>query len=1564
MDNKEKVVSLFKYIKEIYSLKYNVIKNINSQDWHFFIEDIPDDKENIRFNYLDKSSSEEFEQSENIILNIKKPEFENAPQLPISLKNWVVVGWEKFMNDVNIIKYNEKNKEEFEDNKDRIKDLNEWIDERNKWVERQIKIQKTRKFFDELYSKYIVLERDSEIIEFMVGQGIITENEENSQIYHPILMKRLKIEYESENNIIKIKDINQDSEIYTMLLQEFDYINYNAVKLLVEQNLKKCHHPLDRIETITFLKSFIHMLHSDSKFIENSKDKITTYDKILMYSKPVFFIRKRISGVIRAIDEIITHIERNNIVESPLLELIGQNSKKQYDSNENIEFEHKLSLLNGEDDKIMFCKETNLEQLEIAKRIENYNAVLVQGPPGTGKTHTIANLIGHFLADGKNILVTSHTKKALNVLKDMVPKEIQSLCVTAIDDSNKDMLESIDTITEKISSHTSFEFLDKVTYLQEKRNNLLKEIHDIRKDIIDIKFKEYEPIKWLENIYSVKEASEFISKNSHLSYIHGDIKFNTPLPVTDEELKFLYKSNEDIKKEEEFEMGFNLPILELNPKDFSEDIKRLKNIEEDIKSILDPIRNEYKLEYTDYELKINKENISNELDTKNLIKLKEYINKIGEMEDWHLYVIQDGIRGGSYKDLWFNLIDMVKQTASIAEHFTGLVNGKKIYINSNLKEKELKLKVENIKNHIVAKKKISKFNLIFHKSWLNILKSITINDLKISSKEDCDLVIKYIELEDRRQELKNSWDQLVASHGGPKYENFGQEPERGCLSKVYKIENYLNKGRIIFQEAYELAKNSGIYISFFNKEFNQEIDELKYKKQIVFEFFPIIINVLQKNNEAKSINKKILELYKQFSNPEYKNSVLCSQLLKSFDDKDSTIYEEQFEKLHMLHKKYHILEKRNRIIEKIKPFAPHWAECIKDRSGIHGNPYVPKDIDIAWKKRQLEYAIYKIVSKPYEQLLQRNILLNEELREVTCSLTENLAWYKILKNVESDSEKRQALQGWKLTVKKIGKGTGKNSFKLKKEAQKLMGRCQRAVPAWIMTLNKALESLNPETNKFDVVIIDEASQSDISALAIMYLAKKIIIVGDDEQVSPSVVGMELNKVNTLSSIYIKDLIPNWHIYDLKTSLYDIAKTTFQGLMLKEHFRCVPDIIGYSNKLSYEYKIKPLRSKNSTNITPATIVFKINGHREKNKKVNYEEAKGVVALMLACMKQPEYDNMTFGAISMLGDEQAKLISDICLKHMDPKEFEKRKILCGNSSHFQGDERDIIFMSLVDSNESDTSLRIIGAGSEKSIKQRYNVAASRAKNQLWIVHSLDVKKDLKDGDIRKDLIDYATNPSNFMEDDIIENTIKSKFVEEISENLRSNGYNIQNYFEVGAYTVEIAVTSNGRTVFIECDGEHLKTKFEIRDNIEKQIVLERLGWKFIRVRSSEYYLNPNKTMQNIYKELRSYNIVSEKSNISITNTSTSYELFKKVKIYAMQMLEEWESESKEYYELEYNKNENDESLELESDENSNLKVNGKNITLVDVFNKYSALKNAKSIYNSDKKQIIIKSLKSKN
>ena len=69
---------------------------------------------------------------------------------------------------------------------------------------------------------------------------------------------------------------------------------------------------------------------------------------------------------------------------------------------------------------ILLTKPANEEQYIIADRLAKHQCVVVQGPPGTGKTHTIANLIGHLLSQGKSVLVTAEKAKALRVLRDKI----------------------------------------------------------------------------------------------------------------------------------------------------------------------------------------------------------------------------------------------------------------------------------------------------------------------------------------------------------------------------------------------------------------------------------------------------------------------------------------------------------------------------------------------------------------------------------------------------------------------------------------------------------------------------------------------------------------------------------------------------------------------------------------------------------------------------------------------------------------------------------------------------------------------------------------------------------------------------------------------------------------------------------------------------------------------------------------------------------------------------------------------------------------------------------------
>ena len=116
-----------------------------------------------------------------------------------------------------------------------------------------------------------------------------------------------------------------------------------------------------------------------------------------------------------------------------------------------------------------------------------------------------------------------------------------------------------------------------------------------------------------------------------------------------------------------------------------------------------------------------------------------------------------------------------------------------------------------------------------------------------------------------------------------------------------------------------------------------------------------------------------------------------------------------------------------------------------------------------------------------------------------------------------------------------------------------------------------------------------------------------------------------------------------------------------------------------------------------------------------------EAEGIASLLIACLDDPDYQRnesgqpTSFGVISLLGDDQALLIESTIRRHLPPAVFEKHRLLCGNAARFQGDERDVIFLSIVDDPPEDGQLPLRDAGPRGVYKKRYNVAVSRA-NQL--------------------------------------------------------------------------------------------------------------------------------------------------------------------------------------------------------------------------------------------------------
>jgi very-short-patch-repair endonuclease len=302
----------------------------------------------------------------------------------------------------------------------------------------------------------------------------------------------------------------------------------------------------------------------------------------------------------------------------------------------------------------------------------------------------------------------------------------------------------------------------------------------------------------------------------------------------------------------------------------------------------------------------------------------------------------------------------------------------------------------------------------------------------------------------------------------------------------------------------------------------------------------------------------------------------------------------------------------------------------------------------------------------------------------------------------------------------------------------------------------------------------------------------------------------------------------------------------------EHFRCVPEIIAFSNQLSYEGKIRPLRESNSTRLKPACIPYHVDGFREGD--VNITEVETIVSLVKGMIKHPAYADKTIGVISMVGENQAVQIQTMLHKHIEGVELQKRRIQAGISGQFQGDERDVILLSMVDSPESEGFLRAVGEGAFEQTKKRYNVAASRARDQLWVVHSFDPNHNLKENDIRLRLLQHVKDPWSTVrayEGEV--GKTESDFERQVLKRLTNSGYRVRTQWQVGYYRIDLVVEGGGKRLAIECDGDRCHPLEKLADDIARQTVLERLGWNFTRIRGSAFYRDADAAMKPVFERL---------------------------------------------------------------------------------------------------------------
>ncbi|MEI9898165.1 MAG: AAA domain-containing protein [Chthoniobacter sp.] len=300
-------------------------------------------------------------------------------------------------------------------------------------------------------------------------------------------------------------------------------------------------------------------------------------------------------------------------------------------------------------------------------------------------------------------------------------------------------------------------------------------------------------------------------------------------------------------------------------------------------------------------------------------------------------------------------------------------------------------------------------------------------------------------------------------------------------------------------------------------------------------------------------------------------------------------------------------------------------------------------------------------------------------------------------------------------------------------------------------------------------------------------------------------------------------------------------------------RCVEPIIEFSNQLCYNGEIRCLRVPTAEErLSPVLIdVFVRGGYRHAgSQKINRPEAEAIVEEIKKIVTDTTMSRRSIGVVSLLGNEQARLVLDLLIAAIGERAILDHQIRCGDAMTFQGREADIMFISMV----SDAgSLR---AATGEMYEQRFNVAASRARDRMYLFRSFR-REDVSDKDLRARLLDHFTRP---LRQDTVQvqsqrEHCESGFERAVFDELSQRNYRILAQVPAGGYRIDLVVEGHhGRRLAIECDGDQYHTPEDWLADIARQRALERIGWVFWRCWGSSYIRDPTGCLDDLLARLK--------------------------------------------------------------------------------------------------------------
>jgi very-short-patch-repair endonuclease len=1324
-----------------------------------------------------------------------------------------------------------------------------WAEARKRWMSIQKKYAK-------LFEMHSHLQTRGEQVELLIGVGLLRWSQSPTAIRRHLVTARVDMQFDERRGRFEIRPHSAG----VSLRAEFDMLppelHVLGMEETAQEGLQAAGDDIwDRGAIDAVLSAIAHQLAEDGEYVDDDASAGTPCPHPVVSSSPVVLVRRRSE---RSVQQFLRemHDQVESGVEAPQgwLDLC----EDQEDGEEWAQGPEKPRT-HPTPDRTYLPLPTNEEQERILNALNHPIGALVQGPPGTGKSHTIANLVCHLLATGKRILITAQTGRALDVLRSKLPEEIRPLAVSLLGngaDEQRSLEESVQGIAGRFDQRHAHEFRDLAQRAARQRAVAMRTLAELQERRRATREQDTRTVSIANYRGTAQEIAKDVARQaSEFSWFSDTVHHSATLPVSLESLTAAVTTFRRLLPEARDRLSLTRPKpgADLPDVDTFRSLVQTYRHSRDQLETADPGLAEQLSPYAGEDIR----SLNAAIEQMRHLEVA-VSNAAKRPQRWIESSLRDVL---SKRDRpWFELHISTERALDVLRGAASSEDQRRVDAPDDASWSQLRNDADELIGYLRSGGRLRLW-MIKDRSVRRLrylTTHVRVDGRLCDNVDTLKLLSSHAEF---RRVLEHAW-RLWTGHASPESESVALQV-REIEELLESLSDVLGAYRSLEDAMAAIGQVPGL----------AEPDWQSHDARRVAQLDMRVLVAQSELRESHLLLEDIREQMRLCRSTASADTQTIDRVTAAVEALDPVQYAAAIEELRGLEQDAASLSNAESTLEALTQDLPALASEIRGHPDAEEwdsrIPRLPRAFDHARARQWLAEFIDGADSRKIEQDIART---ESRLQQTIATEASHLAWAHAFERMKEPH--RRALMSWQQAIKALGKGTGKYAFRHRREAQSQLQKCRPAIPAWIMPLHRVFDGITPEPGVFDVVIVDEASQCGPDALPLFFIGKKVLIVGDDKQISPSHVGLNRENVHQRIREYLGDF-EHRGSFDLERSLFDHGELRIGNrIVLREHFRCMPEIIRFSNDLCYGLTpLMPLRQYPPQRLDPLVSVHVSDGCREGTGSavVNRPEAERLVDAVLACCEDSRYapsgDKRTFGVISLQGWSQAEHIEHLLIERLGAEEMAQRRLLCGDAYSFQGDERDVVFLSMVAAPNART-----GPMTRFQDQQRFNVAASRARDQLWLFHSV-TPDDLNPECVRRRLLEHFIDPSASAKEiagvDLDELSVTalradrqserppepfdSWFEVDVALDLSRAGYRVTPQFEIGGYRVDLVVEGGQSRLAVECDGDHWHGADRYEYDLARQRKLERAGWTFERVRGSAYYSNPQAAIESVRRRL---------------------------------------------------------------------------------------------------------------